>query len=1317
MSRRTHWPLFFFSALLFSFVWQFAATNIDSANAAPAKKKIVFVAGKKSHGYGAHEHYAGCVLLAKALQNSGLNIETDVYRDGWPKDPHAFDGADAIVMYCDGGVRHPMIGHLDVVDALVRRGVGVVCIHYGVEVSKGEPGDHLLDWIGGYFEADWSVNPHWRAKFTTFPKHPITRGVQPFEIDDEWYYHMRFRPKMQGVTPILSAIPPASTLSRPDGPHSGNPAVRKTIGQPQHLAWASENKHGSRGFGFTGGHFHWNWGDENFRKVMLNALVWVAHGEVPQDGVNDKPVRFEDLEKNQDFKPTKKFDREKTRQRIFGAASAQPKENSDEARHDPKNAVASFDMAEGLEATLFSSEPNTLSLTNLDIDHRGRVWVCEVVNYRKRLGERPAGDRILILEDLDGDGRADKTKVYYQGQDIDSAMGICVLGNQVIVTASPNIIVFTDEDGDDKPDRKEILFSNTGQPQHDHSAHSVSFGPDGKLYWNFGNTGKQVCDREGKIVVDKSGNQVVDNGQPYVGGMTFRCNRDGGEFEVLGDNFRNNYEVTTDSYGTIWQSDNDDDGNRGVRINYVMEFGNFGYLDEITGAGWRESRTGMHEEIPLRHWHLRDPGVVPNLLQTGAGSPTGITIYEGRLLPKVFWDQIIHCDAGPHVVRSYPVTNDGAGYKARIVNIIDGARDDWFRPADVCVAPDGALFVTDWYDPGVGGHNMGDASRGRIFRIAPPGHKSKTPKFDFKTIRGAVAALRNPNYAVRAMAWTSLFEQGEAAAPALWEEFGSAENPRIKARALWLLGKIAAREGDLNAVVAKAIAHDDPNLRIVGLRLARQSEADVLDVVAKLVDDASPQVRRECAIALHHRKGPQAAQLWARLAAQHNGHDRWYLEALGIGADQHWDSHLAAWKKQVGGEWKSAAGRDIVWRSRGEKTPRYLQELILDQSASTADVLRYFRAFDFLGAGGKQDVLASLAFNTKGQSERDNLIAAEAVRRVNGSVLKRNPEYAAALEGILRRVRGTGSFVDLVKKFGLQDQDAELLKIAQAKATEQAGIEAVRLLLSRKRGRLLNKAIRSHDIAAAQQTAIAVSNAADGRSAKILLAIIRDDTVDLEVRRQATRGAAKIRYGALELLAMTKRGQLGESLKPAAAFQLHAAPWRDVQDEAIKLFPPPPARNSNPLPPISRLIDMQGDVGRGEQVFVKIGTCAKCHVVNGKGKEVGPNLSEIGSKLSRAAFFESILFPSAGISHNYETYSLILEDGNVVSGILVSKTGAAVTLKDAESLVRTIPTDEIEEMRKQTVSLMPADLQKTMTAEELVDVVQYLATLKKAAGK
>lgn len=271
-------------------------------------KKIVFAAGNPSHAPREHEHRAGCMLLANALNtNYGDKVLATVYSGGWPKDPTALDNADALIGYSDGGGGHPANARLKEINAAVKRGMGVGFIHYAVETLAGEPGNAFLSWTGGYFEANWSVNPHWNATFDKFPKHPVSNGVQPFSVNDEWYYHMRFRPEMKGVTPILTALPPNETLTRKDGPHSGNPAVREAIakGEPQHMMWVSENEGGSRGFGFTGAHFHKNWQNDNFRRIVLNAISWISKTDVPEGGVPTKPLAEPDLEANLDPKGKK----------------------------------------------------------------------------------------------------------------------------------------------------------------------------------------------------------------------------------------------------------------------------------------------------------------------------------------------------------------------------------------------------------------------------------------------------------------------------------------------------------------------------------------------------------------------------------------------------------------------------------------------------------------------------------------------------------------------------------------------------------------------------------------------------------------------------------------------------------------------------------------------------------------------------------------------------------------------------------------------------------------------------------------------------
>jgi type 1 glutamine amidotransferase len=266
------------------------------------KKKILFLAGRQSHGPGQHEHKAGCLLLARCLNESGGDVTAQVTTDGqWPQPWVGYDKPDSVVMYCDGYRSHLAKNHQDKIQALVDQGVGVACLHFGVEVEKSELGSQFLDWIGGYFEDGWSVNPHWTPVLEPLPDHPISSGVKPFEVNDEWYYHMRFRPKFENTTAILSAKAPVETLNR-KGSRGTNPTVQAAVeaGEPQIMAWAYERPNGGRGFGFTGGHFHKNWQQDDFRKLVLNALCWTAKAPIPPDGITSRTPTETDMELNQD---------------------------------------------------------------------------------------------------------------------------------------------------------------------------------------------------------------------------------------------------------------------------------------------------------------------------------------------------------------------------------------------------------------------------------------------------------------------------------------------------------------------------------------------------------------------------------------------------------------------------------------------------------------------------------------------------------------------------------------------------------------------------------------------------------------------------------------------------------------------------------------------------------------------------------------------------------------------------------------------------------------------------------------------------------
>lgn len=982
---------------------------------------------------------------------------------------------------------------------------------------------------------------------------------------------------------------------------------------------------------------------------------------------------------------------------------------SDDDKHDPKYAVAALDVAPGLEATLFASEPMLTNPTNIDVDARGRVWVCEAYNYRPAITGNPThqeGDRIVILEDTNEDGKAEKQTIFYQGPELQSPLGIWVQGKRVIVANSPNIYVFTDENGDDKADKKEILFTGLSGEQHDHGMHTFVFGPDGKWYFNFGNEGKQIRDKDGKPLFDRSTGREIDT-KNYRQGMVFRCNPDGSEMEVLGHNFRNNYEVALDSYGTMWQSDNDDDGNKGVRINYVMEYGNYGYTDEMTGAGWQANRTNIEPEIPRRHWHLNDPGVVPNLLQTGAGSPTGIIVYEGKLLPKQFQNQVIHCDAGPNVVRAYPVQNDGAGYKAEIVNVLHGARNQWFRPSDVCVAPDGSLMVSDWYDPGVGGHQAGDLNRGRIFRVAPPNTPYRMPKVDLTTTAGAIEALQSPNMAIRYTAWNKLHDLGAGAEKDLAKFYKSAADPRMKARALWLLSKLDEKKARKH--VEAALKDADPNLRITALRAARQLKGDVTPYIRQLVNDTDPQVRRECALALHRNNTPEAADLWAQLAMRHDGKDRWYLEALGIGADGQWDRFYTAWLKRAGANpIGTEAGKDLVWRARTKESVPLLARLAGDPQTDLSQRLRYFRAFDFNpGATEKSNALLSIL----NANPNDSQITKLALRHLDPAFVKQTPAAMASLQKLMDEVYGMPEYMEMVGRYEPASENQRLMQLAIKKSMEGMGRDASRQLLKQNGAPLVMEVINGSDAEAASKMVMALRMVGSKESLDMLKSVALDEKRPQRLRMDATRALGGSGSGEDLVIALLKSGDIKGDYKKAAVQGVSNAWRRSIRTEAASFLDVPATAEGKKMPAMTELLAMKGDAGKGVSIFKN--NCSVCHQVNGEGMDFGPKLSEIGSKLPKEGQYLAVLHPDAGISFGYEGWEVKFKDGSTVTGIVSSKTETDLQMKFPGGVVTNYKMADVKSMKQMDSSMMPSGLHEAMSTQELVDLVEYLATLKR----
>jgi len=655
--------------------------------------------------------------------------------------------------------------------------------------------------------------------------------------------------------------------------------------------------------------------------------------------------------------------------------------------------VPHLELPTGLEATLWAESPALYNPTALDVDLRGRLWVTEAVNYRQWRGRNPGrhheeGDRVLVLEDTDGDGVCDSSKVFAQGPELIAPLGILVLGEgRVLVSASPSAILYTDEDGDDVADRKEVFLTGFGGRDHDHGLHSFVPGPDGALYAAVGNAGPHLVEdrdgwrlRSGSIYVgggehtaDNKPGLVSSDERIWTGGLVLRVGPDATGLRVLAHNFRNNYEVALDSFGNLFQSDNDDDGNRSCRTLWVMEGGNYGFFSEDGSRNWKaDQRPG--QPVPRAHWHADDPGVCPPGTINGAGGPTGVCVYEGDLLAG--WDlmgAVLNADAGAGVVYAHRPQVEGAGIGLLPDFLIRGDRDSdergarWFRPSDVCVGLAGEVYVADWYDPGVGGHAARDREAyGRILRIAPELTGVPEQTFSLEPAEAALQALDAPVPGVRAQAARRLTGPSPDHDRLLKFELVTETDPRKLARRLF----VQAGRGEAGReAVAKFLAHENPDLRIAALRALRAAGHDIFEGLRALTSDPSPSVRREVLISLQeYGEAEDFVELMVELARGYDGEDRHYLEAFGIAAHGYEEEVFTELSAELGNtpsRW-DARFAGLAWRLHPASAVPALAARAADATLGEEARLQALDALAFIPTRAAAEAAVTLALLDEG---------------------------------------------------------------------------------------------------------------------------------------------------------------------------------------------------------------------------------------------------------------------------------------------------------------------------------------------------------------
>jgi putative membrane-bound dehydrogenase-like protein len=1046
----------------------------------------------------------------------------------------------------------------------------------------------------------------------------------------------------------------------------------------------------------------------------------------------------------------------------------------------------------GLEATLWASEPMLANPTNIDIDSRGRVWVTEGLNYRLSRGRNgrfqrdEQADRIKILEDTDGDGKADKVTVFAE-KIFPVPMGIAVeehydtvgkyTGCRVFVGNSPDLLVFEDTDGDDKADKRHPLLTGFGGIDSDHGVHGMVLGADGKLYFTHGDG---CCSVQHDHSERQQNFDVIDKGGRHVWtdqlANTLRVNRDGTQFEIICDRQRNNYETSLNSFGNIFTSDNDDDGNRGCRVIWAMDGGHYGY----------------HTPGSARHWGEEVPGNAPKLVGTGNGSPCGIMVYEGDLLPPEYRGAVLEVDAGTRQVNLFPLTRKGASFRT-VYKVFLSGDDPWFRPVDACTAPDGSVFVADWYDAGVGGHAFSDQTTGRIYRVAPSGHVSRKVAPDMRTPEGLILALKSPNIATQDVARRLLIDRvnlsqgqtsngrivisGRAEWEAIWKLVEQHDQDTERARAAWTLYGIALRAHAVEDVVARFLKDDDPRFREMAVRMlgrdcrengkveyskpeAKHAAVALrhLKILKPMSEDLDAGVRRELILAFRNLPTSEIGNSLQRLTALWDGQDRWYLEALGLALEKRESDFLSMLfdgslfgtfdqkKEGIRGEVALppyfpvdrneaflVAGRPdhpvssiskylgLAWRIHRREVLPLIERLLPDLQAvglqqAADDILEQ------MSDPQTADLVAKTIYRSVDRAHQRALLALLARRLTSAwHSASDRPAVIKVIEQALAdpETRRTGIMLAMATR------DRRYQKSLTSLAEDPKTPEDIRIAAIEGFGsfpdspvELLEQFIESvrgkaNTNPLAEAALRTISST--NNNGKRLLDVLTVPDYPIGLRREALRTLARRQDGGEQILNLATTGTLPADLKNDATTLVHTDPNRRIRDQGAKILPLPKTASGEILPPLGELIRREGNSERGKGVFFREGanSCAGCHRVQGQGQWVGPDLSTIGIKYGRTELIRSILSPSDSIGYSYRSLVVALADGRVITGLAVEDTPEKLVIKTADGQRVSVEPHSVEDRRTSDISLMPEGLAQTMTTQEVVDLLAYLSTLRR----